>query len=190
MICLVILFTSVNFPHVTIILILYMLPSLTPFISHAATNPTVLLAIALFVIVCYALYLDHKVVVLTKGQNGASLEDVIRGCIQSVEAIEKRNELLMQHASLLHEKVSHAIRNVETIRYKAYDQNGSNQSFSVALVNEKGNGVVISSLHSHDRMSTFAKPIQNYESTYDLTEEELAVINDSKASHKLNVIEE
>ena len=161
-----------------------MFASFTTFLSHIGFTSTIALSIALFIVVCYALYLDHKVVVLTRGQNGASLEDVIRNCIASVEAIEKRNELIMDHASILNEKIAHAIRNVETIRYKAYDQNGTNQSFSVALVNEKGNGVVISSLHSHDRMSTFAKPVQNYSSTYDLTEEELAVLDDARAAHQ------
>lgn len=150
-------------------------------------NPSLLLAVLLFIVVCYALYLDHKVVVLTRGQSGASLEDIIKACIISVEAIEKRNELITSHAAVLHEKMSHALRNAQTIRYKAYDASGSNQSFSIALVNEKGNGVVISSLHTHDRMSTFAKPIENYESTYELTEEELAVLDDARAAHQSSV---
>ena len=75
---------------------------------------------------------------------------------------------------------------VQTIRYKAYDASGSNQSFSIALLNEHGNGVVISSLHSHDRMSTFAKPIQKYESSYGLTEEEVLVVEDAKKEHMIS----
>ncbi len=164
-----------------------MLTSLLQSFSNIAFTPTLLLTCALFVVVCYALYLDHKVVVLTRGQSGASLEDTIRQCLTNAEAIEKRNALIMEHASVLNEKMSHALRNAQTIRYKAFDSNGSNQSFSIALVNEKGNGVVISSLHSHERMSTFAKPIENYESTYDLTEEELAVLDDARAAHKTRV---
>jgi hypothetical protein len=152
-------------------------------LTHIFSNPSILLAILLFIVVCYALYLDHKVVVLTRGASGASLEDTIRQCLANAEAIEKRNALIMEHASVLHEKMSHALRNAQTMRYKAFDSNGSNQSFSIALVNEKGNGVVISSLHSHERMSTFAKPIENYESTYELTEEELAVLDDARAAH-------
>jgi len=152
-------------------------------ITFILAHQTLLLAVALFIIICYALYLDHKIVVLTRGQNGASLEDVIKQCIQSAKLIEKRNELLMKHAEDLDTRLSHSIRNAQTIRYKAFDVSGSNQSFSIALVNEHGNGVVISSLHSRDRMSTFAKPIEKYESTYDLTEEELAVLHDAKAAH-------
>ena len=150
-------------------------------------NPTVLLASSLFVILCYVFYLDHKIVLLTRGESGASLEEVIKKCIASVSTIEERNELISKHALTLNDKVSHAIRNVQTIRYKAFDQSGSNQSFSIALLNEQGNGVVISSLHSHDRMSTFAKPVENYISTYELTEEELTVIADARAGHRTAV---
>ena len=72
------------------------------------------------------------------------------------------------------------------IRYKAFEVNGSSQSFSIALLNEKGNGVIISSLHSRDRVSTFAKPVIDYKSEHDLTEEEKSVIGDAKKEHKGN----
>ena len=153
-------------------------------ISYIVTYPTIPLSIALFILVMYILYLDRKIVSLTRGKSGASLEEIIRKCIASVERIEETNKHITYHASTLDEKVSHAIRNAQTMRYKAFDANGSNQSFSIALVNEKGNGVIISSLHSRDSMRTFAKPISGYESTYELTEEELAVLDDARTEHK------
>jgi len=81
-------------------------------------------------------------------------------------------------------RVSFALRNAQTIRYKAFETGGSSQSFSIALLNEKGFGVVITSLHARDRINTFAKPIEKYTSTYDLTDEEKSVINDAKTAHK------
>jgi hypothetical protein len=156
-------------------------------ITYIFTHPTIPLTVAVVVLLLYTFYLDHKIVLLTRGKNGASLEDTIQECIASVSTIEKKNEFISKHALNLDERVSQAIRNVQTIRYKAFDQNGSNQSFSIALVNEKGDGVVISSLHSHERMSTFAKPINSYESTYELTEEERAVLHDAKSAHKTEV---
>ena len=161
------------------------------FLSHVITSliqaPAIPLTVALFVLVVYTLYLDRKITVLTRGKSGESLEDIIHACIAAAAKIEERNEFISKHALILEEKVSHSLRNAQTIRYKAFDMNGSNQSFSVALVNEQGNGVVISSLHAHDRMSTFAKPIENYESTYDLTEEEQHVLKEAKQSHKIDI---
>ena len=152
--------------------------------SFFTLHPLLILSLALFIVVIYALYLDRKIYTLTRGKTGASLEEIIQSCVESVEKIEKRNELISKHALSLDERVSHSLRNIQTLRYKAYDANGSNQSFSIALLNEKGNGVIISSLHSRDRMSTFAKPVVNYESSYELTEEEVAVIAEAKKEHK------
>ena len=40
------------------------------------------------------------------------------------------------------------------------------------MLNEDGDGVVLSSLYSRERMSIFAKPILNRKSVYELTSEE------------------
>ncbi len=117
---------------------------------------------------------------------GVSLEKIIKDCVDSVKEIENKNELISKHALSLDTRVSHAIRNAQTVRYKAFETNGSNQSFSVALLNEKGSGVVITSLHAHNHTSTLAKPIEKYKSTYDLTDEEKTVIEEAKKTHKDN----
>lgn len=157
--------------------------SLHSTIQSVIANPTLFLLGILCILVLYILYLDRKIVAFTRGTNGASLEEIIRTCIASVKAMEEKNAAIINHASNLDTRVSHGIRNVETIRYKAFDTNGSNQSFSVALINEKGDGVILSSLHSHDRVSTFAKPIENYSSSYDLSDEEIEVLEASKKKH-------
>lgn len=163
--------------------------NLSSFALYIETHATLFLLGALIIVLIYAFYLDYKLSRFIKGSDGASLEGVITSCIKTAQKIEERNELIAKHAITLEDRVSHAIRNVETMRYKAFDVGGSNQSFSIALLNEKGNGVILSSLHSHDRMSTFAKPVSNYESTYELTEEELLVLNDSKKAHKRSPLE-
>jgi hypothetical protein len=145
---------------------------------------TSMLSILVGILFIYVILLHYKVHKFTRGQTGASLEGSITACIASVAEIEKRNELISKHALMLEEKVSHTLRNAKTLRYKAFDMSGSNQSFSVALVNERGSGVILSSLHTHDRMSTFAKPIEKYTSTYELTEEEEHVLQEARSSHK------
>ena len=158
----------------------------SPFITIIINYPLIPLGIAFLCLLTYTIYLHRKIHHFTKGQSGASLETIMKQCVDSVAAIEKKNELISEHALTLNTKVAHALRNAQIIRYKAFEVNGSNQSFSIALLNEKGNGVVISSLHARDRISTFAKPIESYKSTYDLTEEELHVLEESKNAHKIN----
>jgi hypothetical protein len=153
-------------------------------LEYIANYPSIPLACAIVILLVYVIYLHHKLHRFTKGQTGASLEELIQTCVDSVSEIEKRNELISAHALSLDTRVSQALRNAQTIRYKAFEVGGSSQSFSIALLNEKGNGVVISSLHARDRINTFAKPVEKYASSYELTEEELSVITDAKKAHQ------
>ena len=163
------------------------MPELSVLISTVIAYPVLPLGAAFILLLIYTIYLHHKIHRFTRGQTGLSLEDIMKNCVDSVAKIEERNELISKHALTLNDRVSHALRNAQTIRYKAFDANGSNQSFSIALLNEKGNGVVISSLHSRDRMSTFAKPVEHYVSSYDLTEEEQGVVAEAKKAHKFEI---
>ncbi|MCF7843696.1 DUF4446 family protein [Candidatus Gracilibacteria bacterium] len=154
-------------------------------ISLVSENPNLPLGLALILVIIYVVHLHKKIHNLTRGQSGESLENIIKTCVDGVAEIEKRNELISKHAISLDTRVSHALRNAQTIRYKAFETNGSSQSFSIALLNEKGNGVVITSLHAHNHTSTHAKPVEKYSSTHELTEEELAVIEEARAAHKI-----
>lgn len=117
------------------------------------------------------------------GRNAESLEPLLQECIKRIEALEINDGQLEDHAILLDKRLSSAVRNVSTVRFKAFDSGASNQSFAIALLDEKGNGVVLSSLHHRDRVTTYAKPVTNYTSTFDLTEEEKHIILESKTAH-------
>lgn len=51
------------------------------------------------------------------------------------------------------------IQRVELLRYNPYEDTGGDISFSVALLNDKGTGVVVTSLHARSGTRVFAKPI-------------------------------
>lgn len=57
-------------------------------------------------------------------------------------------------------------------RYNAYKDTGSDLSFTLALLDEKNNGVVLNGIYSRDMSNIYAKPVQNGESSYKITEEE------------------
>lgn len=154
------------------------------FITFIRNHPNIPLIVAFCILLLYTIYLHKKINSFTRGQNGASLESTIKNCVDSVTEIEKRNEVISEHVLGLETRLRDCVRNVFVTRFKAFDAGASNQSFSISLINEKGDGVVISSLHHRDRVNTFAKPIEKYTSTYELTEEEQSVIEEAKAAHK------
>lgn len=148
-------------------------------IAHSALP----LSVALILLLIYVIYLHRKLSLFMRGENGKSLESTIRTYLDHVDNLKKHDELIAEHALKLDKRLTQAIRNVSTMRFKAFDQS-SNQSFAIALVNELGNGVILSSIHHRDRVSVFAKPVSNYASTHDLTEEEEQVLLEAKTSHK------
>ena len=70
-----------------------------------------------------------------------------------------------------------SIRGWSVIRYNAIDGVGGDQSFSAALLDGSKNGLIITSIFNTQESRTYAKPLNNGESSYDLSEEELQAID-------------
>lgn len=153
-------------------------------IGYITQYQGVILAFALIAVLLYVAYLHRKISFFMRGEGGSSFESVIRTYLNHVDDLKKHDELIAEHALKLDKRLSQAVRNVSTMRFKAFDQNSSNQSFAIALLNELGDGVILSSLHHRDRVSVFAKPVSKYASAHDLTEEEMGVLEEAKVAHR------
>jgi hypothetical protein len=106
------------------------------------------------------------------GKKASDLEDTINVLQEEIKTLKQSKTTTEQELSIINKKLKQSIRGVETIRFNPFPDQGSNQSFAIGMLNEEGNGVVISSLYSRERMSIFAKPIKNGKSEYELTNEE------------------
>lgn len=51
------------------------------------------------------------------------------------------------------------LQRVELLRYNPYDDTGGDQSFTLALLDDQGNGLVLTSLHARSGTRVFAKPV-------------------------------
>ncbi|MDR6225380.1 DUF4446 family protein [Desmospora profundinema] len=72
---------------------------------------------------------------------------------------------------------------VGLVRYNAIGERASDMSFSMAFLDERSDGVVISSLFSHHGQSyIYAKPVENGSSTYRLSKEEEQAIQQAMES--------
>lgn len=92
--------------------------------------------------------------------------DTLQDCIE-----QALNELQsMQRASLSH------IQKVGMVRYDAFDDMGGEQSFSVALLDAKANGIVVSGLSGREDSRVYAKPVARGRSSHTLSDEEIEAI--------------
>ena len=106
------------------------------------------------------------------GKKGKDLEDTLEALIGEIEVLKKSKERTEKELTAINAKLRKSIRGLETIRFNPFPDQGSNQSFAIGMLDEEGDGVVLSSLYSRDRMSVFAKPVKGNKSEYELTKEE------------------
>ncbi len=110
------------------------------------------------------------------GTKAKDLEEAIGIIGTHIKQVEQTQKEINAHLVTVDTRLKKTIRNVTTTRFNPFPDAGSNQSFAIALLNDEGNGVVLSSLYARDRMSIFAKPITNNNSDHELTEEEASVL--------------
>ena len=106
------------------------------------------------------------------GKKAKDLEDTIVLLENDISQLKKAKENAEKDIALINTKLKKSIRGLGTMRFNPFPDQGSNQSFAIGMLDENGDGVVISSLYSRERMSVFAKPIIKNKSEYELTTEE------------------
>lgn len=68
------------------------------------------------------------------------------------------------------------IDRVALVRYKAFPDVGGDLSFSLALLNQRGAGLVLTGIHGRSETRIYAKEVQSFKSSHPLSEEEQRVI--------------
>lgn len=122
--------------------------------------------------------LEVRIDRLLKGKDAKTLEDTIVAVERRIENLEKFHDDSIEYLKGIEYRLKRSIQGVETVRFNPFPGTGTggNQSSSTAFVNERGDGVIITSMHSRDRVSIFSKPIKKFSSEYELTEEERTAI--------------
>ena len=77
--------------------------------------------------------------------------------------------------------LSQSLRNVAVVRYDAFGDMGGRLSFSCAVVDDEGDGLVISSIHARGESRTYAKGIVSGSSEVTLTPEEQQALHAARS---------
>lgn len=132
------------------------------------------------VLLIWIAWLEIRLSKVFRGKKAGSLENVLVDMGKFLDELEKARELMDKEIKGIDQRVRRSIQGVETVRFNPFSDSGGNQSFATALLDEEGNGVVISSLYSRDKVSVYSKPVRNYQSEFQLTREEKESINKAK----------
>ncbi len=109
---------------------------------------------------------------LTRGSDGKSLDAVLDAHLDKVYAVAAELDELSARSAVLEAVGRRSIQRVGLVRFNPFEDTGGNQSFALALIDAKGDGFVISSLHSRTGTRVYAKSISDGRSDGALSDEE------------------
>jgi hypothetical protein len=126
--------------------------------------------------------LDRRIETLTRGGDGSSLESTLQGHVDTVGTLARTVEELRTRSATLDRVQRRAIQRVGLVRFNPFEETGGNQSFALALLDQAGDGVVISSLHARAGTRVYGKAVAGGASEAALSDEEAEALRVALAS--------
>lgn len=133
------------------------------------------------------IHLSWRLNKLTRNKNGGSIEDTLAMLEQDLKEFGVFRKDLEKYLKMVEKRLVRAVSGAHNVSFNAFKgmDSGGRQSFATALLNEHGDGVIISTLHARDRVNVFAKEINNFKSESELSAEEEQALTKAKESCKL-----
>ncbi len=106
------------------------------------------------------------------GEDGGSIEMKLSTEVRELRDMVESSQSMLHQQELLATMQLKSFQKIGLVRYDAFDETGDKLSFSLALLDGKNNGVVLSSLAGHDSSRIYAKAVTGGECREALSAEE------------------
>ncbi len=116
--------------------------------------------------------------------NGENIEEDLEKYIYYVENVEKQNAEIVSFCQNIQEEVSGCVQKIGLVRYSAFEDTGSDLSFTLAILDDSNTGIVLNGIYSREMSNIYAKPIENGTSKYTLSQEEKQAIQQAIQSKR------
>jgi hypothetical protein len=137
-------------------------------VSDSATAALVTLALAMALSALAVSLLALRRAAARRGDRGSSLPHDVPGLRAEVQALA--------------DDLAVSLRRIGVVRYDAFDDMGGRLSWSLALLDDSGTGVVLTSIHGRSDARTYAKPVAAWTSEQPLSPEETEAIGVARSS--------
>jgi hypothetical protein len=115
---------------------------------------------------------------MINGGRPENVEQLLIGLQSSVNALTLQNNMQQNEIEQMKKQMRKMKSNVSIQRYNAFSENGgSDLSFSIAILDEEQDGVVLTGIHGREQTFIYAKPVDKGQSSYNLTPEEKTIID-------------
>lgn len=124
--------------------------------------------------------LEQRIVRLTRGSDG-NLQQVLESHLDTVARVVDDVDELGARSAVLEGRSQRAFSRIGLVRFNPFEDTGGNQSFALALLDGRGDGFVVSSLHSRTGTRLYAKAIGGGASDTALSDEESEALRQALA---------
>jgi Protein of unknown function (DUF4446) len=152
----------------------------------ALSIAVIVLAVAIVVLAAWLVLLQRsesrlrsRLRRILSDSGSAGLDEVLAGQATRIEQLGTRVDALNALEQELEGSTRRALQKVGMVRFNPFQDSGGDQSFAIALLDQGGSGVVVSSLHGRAETRIFAKQVTNGRSTHSLSDEEQQAIREA-----------
>jgi len=114
---------------------------------------------------------------LTENVEGKELKAVLKKLLKNQKDTEKVIKEIKKELVFLTEDGKLHVQKTGLVRFNPFREIGGDHSFSLAILDGKDTGIVVTGLHTRERTRIYAKTINKGESRLDLSDEEKKAID-------------
>jgi hypothetical protein len=125
--------------------------------------------------------LGRRLESITRGSDDQSIEAVLSSHLERVRQAMKDVDAVSARTVVVERGLQGAFGRVGLVRFNPFEDTGGNQSFALALLDGRGDGFVVSSLHARGGTRIYAKAVAGGTSDANLSDEETEALRQALA---------
>ena len=137
------------------------------------------LSILVFILVFQNFFLRSRYKKIFRKSDGFSIENVLSGQLSKADKLERDIEGLVADLMKLEKHSKGLTKKAAIKRYNPFKDSGSDQSFTISLLDGNNNGLLLTGLHSRDGVRLYAKPVESGIPQHRLSEEEADILKET-----------
>lgn len=113
---------------------------------------------------------------MTAGIAQGNIEQILMALQEQTDRLLHDQEEQRASLSAIRSQLRTMKSKVGIARYNAFTGEGSDLSFTIALLDEEANGILLTGIHSREQTYVYAKPVEKGQSSYHLSPEEKSTL--------------
>jgi len=125
---------------------------------------------------------------LLQGARGENLETVLYDHLREKMRLESDLESVRKRVDQLEDLMTTSKRHLGLVKYDAFEDVGGNQSFAMAVYDDRGDGAVLTGIVGRMESRVYCKPLVNGRSERDLSQEEQRAIREARSAAPKSIV--